>query len=251
MTGFGKFLVGTAGASLLAWGAHALTGADYIDGLEESGQTALSGSGIDGVTMSMARDPLARVAVLDGITDPEARAAAEAAVLATPGITAVRWANGSAVGDGEAGDGDGSADASDADATTGASAEAVVECQTDVDALLAGKVITFRTGSAYMPDSSLAIVDDVAELLGGCTGMSVAVGGHTDATGAAETNDLLSQARADAVATALAERGVGAARITATGYGSNQLAVPGDGANEANRRIDFTLSSGESDEGGE
>lgn len=244
MTGFGKFLVGAAGTSLLAFGAHVLAGDGYVTGLEEQGRAALAAGELEGVTLSMARDPLSRVAVLDGIDDPEARAAAEAAVLATPGISSVRWT----------GDGNDGVSSEDGAGAEGATAAAVASCQTDVDALLEGKVITFRSGSAYMPDSSLEIVDQVAGVLSECDGMTVAVGGHTDSTGSASINETISQARADAVAAALAERGIAADRVTAKGFGSSQPKVPGDGANEANRRIEFTLAAAgaaSADAGGE
>ena len=249
MTGFGKFLVGVAGTSLLAWGAHAMTGAGYIDGLEEQGRAALAAGNFDGATLTMARDPLSRVAVLDGVDDPALRAKIEAAVLATPGIASVRWAgdDGAAGAAAAAGDGDG-------DGSGGATAEAVTACQSDVDTLMADKVITFRSGSAYMPESSLKVVDEVAAAIKDCDGMTIAVGGHTDATGSDEVNTTISQARADAVAAALTERGIDAGRITAKGFGSSQPKVPGDGANEANRRIEFTLGTGAvtgASEGGE
>lgn len=230
MTGFAKFLVGTAGASLLAFGTHYASGVDYIDGLEAKGQAALTEGGFDGVSLTMQRDPLARAALLDGVDDPAKRAEIEAA-LAAKGITRVRWA-----GDGDAGAGtDGAAD--------GASQEAVANCQSDVNTIMEGKTINFRSGSSYMGATSLGLIDTIAETLKACDGMSVAVGGHTDATGTAEVNQTLSQDRADRVAAALAERGIDASRITATGFGSTQPKVEGAGANGANRRIEFVLSS--------
>ncbi|MEL7445224.1 MAG: OmpA family protein [Pseudomonadota bacterium] len=253
MTGFAKFLVGAAGTSLLAWGAHALSGAGYIDQLEARGQAMMADNGLDDVSLTMQRDPLSRVAVLDGITDPDQRAKAEATALKATGISAVRWADetsasGGANADGADGTGGGEGTDAAVNATAGASEAQVVDCQTDVDDLLEDKVITFRSGSAYMPNSSLAIVDQIAELLGECAGMAISIGGHTDATGHSEINQSVSQARADAVAAALVERGVGETRITATGFGSSQPVVEGDGANEANRRIEFTLSNGDGGE---
>lgn len=245
MNGTMKFALGALGATCLAWGTHAITGAGYIDGMEADTKAALDAGGYDGVSFEMQRDPLARIAVLDGVDDPAKRAEIEAALMASDAnLAGVRWADGAesgAVAPAVA-DADGAADA---DATVGASAEQVADCQNDVNAFMESKTITFRSGSAFLPDSSLEIVDGLAEKLTACTGMSVAVGGHTDATGSAAINQSISQARADAVAEALTARGVGAARITATGYGSSQLLVEGDGANEANRRIEFTLATGE------
>ncbi|MCP5396246.1 MAG: OmpA family protein [Sphingomonadaceae bacterium] len=235
MTGFGKFLVGAAATSLLAWGAHTVHGDAYVSHIGEHVGEALQDASVEGVTASMQTDPLSRVVVLAGDVDDATRAKAEAAALAVSGVSRVVWAGA-----------DGSASASanaDATAVDTASEEEVATCQGNLDELMASKVINFRSGSAYMPESSLAVVDEVASALKGCAGMAIAVGGHTDATGSAEINQRLSQERADAVAAALAERGVDAARITATGYGSSKPKVPGDGANDANRRIEFTLGN--------
>lgn len=246
MNGWIKGLIGAGGASLLAWGAHSATGTDYVQGIEEGAQSALAETGIGGAGVTMQRDPLARIANVTGVTDPAERDRIRAALLAVPGISEVRFegdADGGTGGDGA--DGDAAASAGDADASSGASDAQVADCQGALDTFAAENPINFRSGSAYLTPAALRTVDGLAERLTGCTGMSVAVGGHTDATGDDATNISISQNRADAVAAALAERGVAAARITATGFGSSQPLVEGNGANEANRRIEFTLSGGE------
>ena len=241
MTGFAKFLIGAAGASLLAWGNNHLNGEKYIDGLEADGKAALSEGGFDGVAMAWKRNPLTRGATLSGVSDPEQRKEIEKA-LAAKNIDHITW------------EGDADAPADGAGAGEGASEEAVANCQSDVDGIMEGKTINFRSGSAFMGEDSKGLVDSLAETLAACDGMTVAVGGHTDATGSAEVNQILSQERADVVAAALAERGVDAARISAKGFGSSQPKVEGAGANAENRRIEFTLSSGAAaatEEGGE
>ena len=233
MTKWTKLLIGGAVTSLLAYGAHAAGGERFVNGIGERAQTALTDDGVAGVTMEMKTAPsLSRTVVLSGDVDDAMRAKAEAAALAVPGVSSVVWADGSATGVGDGAEGE-------VDAETQA---AVAQCQTGVDAAIAEKSINFRSGSTFMPESSLAVVTEVADALKGCDGLNVAVGGHTDATGSAEVNQNLSQGRADAVAAALTERGIAADRITATGFGSTKLKVPGDGANEANRRIEFTVS---------
>ncbi|MEO9463654.1 MAG: OmpA family protein [Marinomonas sp.] len=237
MTGFGKFLVGTAGASLLAWGTHHFTGDDYINGLEADGKAVLTEGGYDGVAMEWKRNPLTRGAVLSGVSDPAKRAEIEAA-MAAKGIPHISW--------------EGEADApADGDAGAVATDAAVADCQSGVDGIMEGQTINFKSGSAYMGDDSLGLVSKLAEKIAACEGMNVAVGGHTDATGSAEVNDKLSQARADAVAAALTEKGVDASRITAKGYGSTLPKVEGAGASEENRRIEFVLSNGAADAGSE
>jgi outer membrane protein OmpA-like peptidoglycan-associated protein len=247
MSKWTKLLIGGAVTSLLAWGSHAATGDRFVKTLDSDASQALAGTGIEGTSVAIGKGgALSRVAVMSGDLNEADRAKAEAAVLAAnPGITTVVWDNNS---EGDAGDETGTGDA--ADAKTQA---AVIDCQGGIDEAVAGKSINFRSGSAYMPDASLAIVSEVADALKACDGLKVAIGGHTDATGGSQINQNLSQGRADAVAAALSERGVAADRITAKGFGSSQLKVPGDGANEANRRIEFTVSGGSAAtaEGGE
>lgn len=239
MNGLIKGLIGAGGASLLAWGAHSMTGADYVDGIESDAQASLAAGEFGGVSLSMQREPLSRVAVLSGTSDPAERARIEAHLRANSKVGEIRWA-------------DAAADAAaDSGAANGASDEQVADCQSGIDAFMDGKSITFNTGSAYLAPSSLTIIDGLGERLSACTGMNIAVGGHTDATGTDAVNQRLSQGRADSVAAALAERGVAAERVTATGYGSSQLLVEGDGANAANRRIEFTLNAGPAAQEGE
>lgn len=272
MHGLTKGLIGAGVASLLAWGSHAMDGADYISTLESEMQAALAdgtaGTGSQGAALTMQRDPLARVAIVSGVTDPAERARIEAMLIGTGRVRAVRWADGAIAaeegysaelaGNGPVAAVSGEAIAAalstgieDVEAVTGASEEQVADCQGEVDAFMAGKSILFETGSAALAPESLTIVDGLSQRLTACTGMSVAVGGHTDATGTDAVNQQISQARADAVSAALAQRGVAPARITATGFGSSQPIVAGDGANAANRRIEFALDAGSDAEEGE
>ena len=239
MTGFGKFLVGAAATSLLAWGAHAVAGEHYIDGLEEDAQAAFATLGAgEGAAVAMQRDMLARVAIVSGVTDPAERERIRTGLLAIPGMKDVTFADAADAQDG--------ADMAAAQGTDDApESTEVTACQSDVDAVMAGKVINFRSGSAFMPDSSLAIVSEVAEALSACPDLAIAVAGHTDATGSDDINQRLSQARADAVAAALSERGIATDRITATGRGSSEPIMEGTSpeANAANRRIEFGVGT--------
>jgi OOP family OmpA-OmpF porin len=103
--------------------------------------------------------------------------------------------------------------------------------------------ITFAPGSARLDDDSAAVLDAIAEVLRRCGELALEVSGHTDSQGRAETNQALSQARAEAVVAALGARAVLTAGMVARGYGADRPV--GDNATEegreANRRIEFAL----------
>ncbi len=232
MNGTAKFVIGAAVTSLMAMAAHSIIGlgSGFIDGLESRAVSALGNAGGTGVSLAFVRDPtLQRVAVLTGAADAETRARLLAAVQAVPGVRDARWAD------------DGVDDAVDAPATE----QAVTNCQAAVDAAIAGQSIQFDRGSAVISASSNALLDALGTALAPCEGTSIEVAGHTDPSGTPGTNQTLSEARASAVVTALTNRSVPAARLTARGYGSSQPKVEGRGAaaDTANRRIEFRVAA--------
>lgn len=79
--------------------------------------------------------------------------------------------------------------------------------------------VNFDTGRATIRPDSAQTLDDAAAALRTLPAMKVEVGGHTDNTGTPETNQKLSQERAQAVMAALVQRGIAADRMTAKGYG--------------------------------
>ena len=101
--------------------------------------------------------------------------------------------------------------------------------------------VTFETGRATLRADSYTVLDMVAASLLANPEVSVEVGGHTDNTGAATTNTRLSQARADAVRSYLATKGVSPQRMTAKGYGSARPAAPNSTASgrAQNRRVEL------------
>lgn len=123
---------------------------------------------------------------------------------------------------------------------------AVSKCQKDVDSLMAGKTINFRSGSAYLAPASLAVIKEVAAVLKPCAGMHIEVQGHSDLKGAASINLSMSQARADAVMQGLVDAGIPAGQLSAKGYGSTQpleqATTPE--ANARNRRTIFKVTAG-------
>ena len=87
---------------------------------------------------------------------------------------------------------------------------------------------------------------NVVEAMNEYPELVIGLGGHTDNTGDAEANMLLSQQRAEAVRDYLVANGVPADRLVATGYGQNDPL--GDNSTEAgrekNRRTEFTVLAG-------
>jgi outer membrane protein OmpA-like peptidoglycan-associated protein len=79
--------------------------------------------------------------------------------------------------------------------------------------------------------------------------VKVRIDGHTDSQGADGYNQQLSQARAEAVRTALAGMGVAPERITAVGHGETQPVADNKIAagRQQNRRVEVTLVGQQAD----
>jgi outer membrane protein OmpA-like peptidoglycan-associated protein/opacity protein-like surface antigen len=101
--------------------------------------------------------------------------------------------------------------------------------------------VTFATGRSTLLADSYVVLDLVAESLVGNPDIVIEVGGHTDITGSAATNQRLSQARADAVRAYLASKGVRPDRMTARGYGPAQPVAPNNtpAGRAQNRRVEL------------
>jgi OmpA-OmpF porin, OOP family len=101
--------------------------------------------------------------------------------------------------------------------------------------------INFDTGKADIKPESMPIVDEIVGLLRNNRQLNVVIEGHTDNVGGAAANQALSEARARAVMAAITGKGVGAARLTAAGFG--QTKPLDDNATEAgrakNRRVEL------------
>ncbi|WP_417601160.1 OmpA family protein [Pararhodobacter oceanensis] len=116
-------------------------------------------------------------------------------------------------------------------------------CEARVQAILSESKITFDPGSISINAASGRVLDAIAEELRECGELPFEVAGHTDSQGRAQTNQRLSQSRAEAVVNALMTRRVLVASFVARGYGAEfPIADNGTAAGrEENRRIEFTL----------
>ena len=149
--------------------------------------------------------------------DAATRTRVAAAVASVPGIGGVSWAS-------EAGD-----------------RASSLHCQDDVERILETRTIRFGEASTRLDPSSERLLDEVARSLRPCVGSIIAVTGLTDAGGVAKVNVALSQARAEAVRSALVARGIPGEGLRATGVGAAKP-VPGlDPRDPANRRIEFSV----------
>ena len=85
---------------------------------------------------------------------------------------------------------------------------------------IAASNVKFATGKSYLSPKQLASLDAVVAVLEKYKNVSLAIGGHTDNTGAERINAKLSINRAAVVAKYLIKKGVDAKRITKSGFGS-------------------------------
>ena len=103
--------------------------------------------------------------------------------------------------------------------------------------------VTFATGSYTISPGFRDLLDRVASSLTQYPNSLVDVYGHTDTVGSAESNQRLSEQRAQAVANYLISRGVNSSRIRWMGFGETRLKVStGDNVNQPlNRRVEIKI----------
>lgn len=109
---------------------------------------------------------------------------------------------------------------------------------------IAAKKIQFETGSAKIKTTSYGDIDQIVEIMKQYTFTRFAIEGHTDNTGKADANKALSQQRADAVKSYIAQKGIDGNRLQAVGYGSDKpIAANTTAAGRAqNRRVEIHLN---------
>lgn len=105
------------------------------------------------------------------------------------------------------------------------------------------KGIYFESGKATILPESYAILNTAVKLLKDHSKVKIEVQGHTDSVGSNADNQLLSQARADAVRTYLINNGIDKARMEAKGYGEVWPIATNDTkeGKAENRRIEFLI----------
>jgi outer membrane protein OmpA-like peptidoglycan-associated protein len=103
--------------------------------------------------------------------------------------------------------------------------------------------VTFATGSYTISPGFRDLLDRVASSLTQYPNSLIDVYGHTDTVGSAQSNQRLSEQRAQAVSNYLISRGVSSSRIRWMGFGETRLKVQtADGVNEPlNRRVEIKI----------
>lgn len=112
-----------------------------------------------------------------------------------------------------------------------------------IDTALKNRIIEFESGSAILAASGVQILDEMAVVLKRVRGKKVKILGHTDSSGDADKNIILSQQRADAVKTYLIHKNIPAESLSTEGLGSNKPVADNTTVEgrKKNRRIEFEV----------
>jgi len=98
--------------------------------------------------------------------------------------------------------------------------------------------VFFDFDSSILKPGAYAEIGRVADVLNRYPQTTIRVEGHTDATGPETYNQQLSERRAQAVQSALVQRGVDSRRVYTVGFGESQ---PISSNNAANRRVNIVI----------
>ena len=104
--------------------------------------------------------------------------------------------------------------------------------------------VLFETDASQLRSDGLRNVDKLAGFLKRFPQRSALIEGYTDSTGSESHNQLLSGRRADAVRSAIVDRGIERSRIDTRGYGEAHPVAGNDSASgrQMNRRVEIILS---------
>ena len=125
-----------------------------------------------------------------------------------------------------------------------AAVEQAVSTPEDVsDDLINLEHVFYQTGSAQLRDDSKYELDNVVSVLNKYKTVAIELGGHTDSTGDAGANQVLSQSRAESVRNYLIQKGIPATRLQAVGFGPEKPVDTNDTdeGRQNNRRTEMRI----------
>jgi outer membrane protein OmpA-like peptidoglycan-associated protein len=149
---------------------------------------------------------------------------------------------------------------SDADAAqlaANASQQQAIEVQRQLEVLQAqptdrGLVLTlgdtlFETGKSELKSGASANLDRLSDFLSEYPNRSASIEGFTDSMGSEDSNQMLSERRADSVKRYLIGRGVQSVRLSSTGRGENAPVADNEtmAGRQQNRRVVIVISQAE------
>ena len=106
--------------------------------------------------------------------------------------------------------------------------------------------LNFEFGSAKLTPESVPTLNDLVDILKAYPSVHVKLEGYTDNVGDAADNKKLSLARAEATKEIMVASGIGAQRITTTGYGDERPIASNDSeeGKAKNRRLELVVERG-------
>ena len=120
----------------------------------------------------------------------------------------------------------------------------IIMSRAEVGSKVVLKNIFFDVGKSELKNQSISEVEKIRELLAGNPQLNVQINGHTDNTGNAAANKVLSLKRATSVVDYLISKGIEVSRVSAKGYGAERPIVSNDderGGREINRRTEIEI----------
>lgn len=128
-------------------------------------------------------------------------------------------------------------------AAPAATAQMAAQCGARAGDILENAQINFSSGTANLRANSIATMERLTGIALACadSGLSVEIGGHTDSQGSDESNQVLSERRATAIAQFMIDRGVSADTLKPVGFGEAQPIGDNETreGRQQNRRISF------------
>lgn len=120
----------------------------------------------------------------------------------------------------------------------------IIMVKAEVGSIAVLKNVFFDVGKSELRTESVTEVEKIRELLTSSPHLVVQINGHTDNTGNAASNKVLSLKRATSVVDYLVQHGIAATRVSAKGFGAEKPIVSNDDEEEGraiNRRTEIEI----------